>query len=127
MNHLLIEMADIKKSRQWLDKTGLKDSREALIMAAEEQAPSPRSMEAGVYHTRQDPTQVQAVMQVQAVICWAVPETIQREIAKQETIKPVLFEIPKVKIQDHCKILKPHVSVYHTKTTNLFPDFIKTL
>lgn len=90
-------------------------------MAAEEQAPSPRSMEAGVYHTRQDPTQVQAV------ICWAVPEIIQREIAKQETIKPVLFEIPKVKIQDHCKILKPHVSVYHTKTTNLFPDFIKTL
>lgn len=38
MNHLLIEMANIKKSRQWLDKTGLKDSREALIMAAEEHA-----------------------------------------------------------------------------------------
>lgn len=32
------EVADIKKSYQWLEKAGLKDSTEALIMAAQEQA-----------------------------------------------------------------------------------------
>ncbi|CAK6954711.1 zinc-binding domain-containing protein%2C partial [Scomber scombrus] len=49
------EVADIKKSYQWLEKTGLKDSTEELIVAAQEQALSTRSIKAGVYHTRQDP------------------------------------------------------------------------
>ncbi|KAF7652027.1 hypothetical protein LDENG_00102410 [Lucifuga dentata] len=48
-------VADIMKSYQWLEKAGLKDSTEALIMAAQEQALSTRSIEAGVYHSRQDP------------------------------------------------------------------------
>lgn len=30
------EVADVRKSYQWLKKTGLKDSTEALIMAAQE-------------------------------------------------------------------------------------------
>ena len=56
MYHLQTEeMADIRKTYQWLEKDGLKDSTETLIMAAEEQALNTRSMEAGVYHTRQDP------------------------------------------------------------------------
>ena len=42
-------MADIKNSYQWLEKAGLKYSAEALIKA------STRSIEAGVYKTRQDP------------------------------------------------------------------------
>ncbi len=32
------EVADIEKFYQWLEKAGLKDSTEALIMAAQEQA-----------------------------------------------------------------------------------------
>ena len=31
------EVADIEKSYQWLDNAGLRDSTEALIMAAQEQ------------------------------------------------------------------------------------------
>ncbi|TWW77408.1 Cytoplasmic dynein 2 heavy chain 1 [Takifugu flavidus] len=49
------EVADIEKTYQWLTKAGLKDSTEALIMAAQEQALSTRAIEARVYHTRQDP------------------------------------------------------------------------
>ena len=48
-------MADIKKSYRWLEKAGLKDSTEALIVVAQEQALSTRAIEAGVYHIRQDP------------------------------------------------------------------------
>lgn len=48
-------VAEIRKSYQWLEKAGLKDSREALIMAAQQQALSTRATEAGIYHTRQDP------------------------------------------------------------------------
>ncbi len=52
MYHCQIEeVADIKKSCQWLEKAGLKDSAEALIMAAQEQALSTTSIEAVVYHT----------------------------------------------------------------------------
>lgn len=49
------EVSIIKKSNQWLDKAVLKDSTEAQIMAAQEQAASTRSIEAMVYHTSQDP------------------------------------------------------------------------
>ncbi|XP_015259534.1 PREDICTED: protein NLRC3-like [Cyprinodon variegatus] len=59
------EVADIKKSYLWLEKAGLKDNTEALIMAAQVQALSTRSIEAGVYHTRQDP-----MMQTVAVIVY---------------------------------------------------------
>ena len=45
------EVNDIEKSCQWLEKSGLKYSTEALIMAAQEQALSIRAIEAGVYHT----------------------------------------------------------------------------
>jgi len=48
--------AAMKKSYRWLEKAGLKDSTEALIMAAQQQALSIRA-EAGVSHTRE----VQAV------------------------------------------------------------------
>ena len=41
------EAADVKGSYQWLEKAGLKDSKEALIR---EQAQSIRAVEAGVYH-----------------------------------------------------------------------------
>ncbi len=49
------KVADIKKSYQWLEKAELKDSTEALIMLVKEEALSTRSIEAGVYHSRQDP------------------------------------------------------------------------
>lgn len=40
---------------QWLEKVGLKDSTEALIVAAQEWALSARSREVEVYHSRGDP------------------------------------------------------------------------
>ncbi|KAF7642861.1 hypothetical protein LDENG_00249410 [Lucifuga dentata] len=47
--HRQIEgVTDITKSYQCLEKAGLKDSTEALIMAALEQALSTRSIEAGL-------------------------------------------------------------------------------
>ena len=48
-------MADIAKTYKWLEKAALKDSTEALIMAAQEQALNTRSIEARIYHNRQDP------------------------------------------------------------------------
>uniref|UniRef100_A0A3B3HR86 Carbohydrate sulfotransferase n=1 Tax=Oryzias latipes TaxID=8090 RepID=A0A3B3HR86_ORYLA len=51
----ITEVADIKKSYQWLERAGLQDSTEALILAAQEQALSTRAIEAQIYHTRQDP------------------------------------------------------------------------
>uniref|UniRef100_A0AAV2MRB2 Uncharacterized protein n=1 Tax=Knipowitschia caucasica TaxID=637954 RepID=A0AAV2MRB2_KNICA len=51
----IAEVADLKKSYQWLERAGLQDSPEALIMAAQEQALSTRAIEAQIYHTRQDP------------------------------------------------------------------------
>jgi len=39
------EVTDIEKSYQWLQKAGLKDSTEALTMAAREQALSTRAIE----------------------------------------------------------------------------------
>ena len=69
MYHQQIEdVADIEKSYQWLEKADLKDSTEALIMAAQEQALSTRSIEAGFYHTRQDP---------RCRLCKDAPETVQ--------------------------------------------------
>ncbi len=49
------EVADVKKSRKWLEKARLTDSTEALIMTAQDQALNTRSIEAGAHHTRQDP------------------------------------------------------------------------
>ncbi|XP_051924320.1 uncharacterized protein LOC127602290 [Hippocampus zosterae] len=51
----ITEVADLKKSHQWLERAGLKDSTEALILAAQEQALNTRAIEAQIYHTRQDP------------------------------------------------------------------------
>ena len=48
-------MTDIGRTYQWLAKAGMKDSTEALIMAAQEQALNTRFIESGVHHTRQDP------------------------------------------------------------------------
>lgn len=46
-------MADIETFCQWVDKAGVKDNTDTLIMAAHEQALSTRSIEALVYQTRQ--------------------------------------------------------------------------
>ena len=71
MYHQQIEgAADVEKSYQWLGKAGLRDSTEALIMAAQEQALSIRSIEVGIYHTSEDSR------------CWLSkgrPETIQHK------------------------------------------------
>ena len=48
-HHQTEEVADIRKTYQWMEKAGLKDSTEALIMAAEEQVLNTRSIEARVY------------------------------------------------------------------------------
>ena len=50
------EVADTGKPYQRLEKTGLEDSPEALIMAAQEQALNTRSIEVEADHTRQDQT-----------------------------------------------------------------------
>ena len=54
-HHQIEEMADIGKTYQWREKAGVKDSTEALIMAAQEQTLNTGSIEAGVYQTGQDP------------------------------------------------------------------------
>jgi len=61
MYHRQIEVVpDIEKSYQWLEKAGLKDSTEALNVAAQEQALSTREIEArGLLH--QTGPQAQAV------------------------------------------------------------------
>ncbi|KAK7922367.1 hypothetical protein WMY93_009269 [Mugilogobius chulae] len=64
----ITEVADLKKSYQWLERAGLKDSTEALILAAQEQALSTRAIEAQIYHTRQDP---------RCRLCKEAPETVQ--------------------------------------------------
>ncbi|KAK1787975.1 hypothetical protein P4O66_016455 [Electrophorus voltai] len=51
----MVEVADMEKSIQWLEKAGLKDIPEALIMAAQEQVLNMRSVKDGIDHTRQDP------------------------------------------------------------------------
>ena len=48
------DVADIKKTYQWLERAGLRDSTEAVIMAAREQVLNTRLIEVGVYHTRHD-------------------------------------------------------------------------
>lgn len=48
------KVSDIEKSCQWPDKAGLKNSTEVLIMAAQQQALSTRSIKAGVYDTTED-------------------------------------------------------------------------
>jgi len=65
------EVADIEKSHQWPEKAGLRDSTEALIMAAQEQALSIRARMAGVYNTRQD---------FRCRMCKEASETLQRII-----------------------------------------------
>ncbi|XP_055368940.1 uncharacterized protein LOC129604854 [Betta splendens] len=64
----ITEVADLNKSYQWLERAGLKDSTEALILAAQEQALSTRAIEAQIYHTRQDP---------RCRLCKEAPETVQ--------------------------------------------------
>ncbi|XP_024121103.1 uncharacterized protein LOC112142083 [Oryzias melastigma] len=51
----ITDVADIKKSYQWLERAGLQDSTEALILAAQEQTLNTSAIEAQIYHTRQDP------------------------------------------------------------------------
>jgi len=49
------QVADIGKTYQWLNRTGLEMNTEALIMAAQEQALNTRAVAAEIYHTTQDP------------------------------------------------------------------------
>ena len=58
------EVADIRKTNQWQEKADLRDSTEALIIAAQEQAL--KTME--VYHTRQD---------LMCRLCKDAPGTVQ--------------------------------------------------
>lgn len=44
----------ILRNPTWLRRAGLKESTEAPIMVAQGQALGTRSIEAGIYHTRQD-------------------------------------------------------------------------
>ena len=69
MYHCQIEeVADIGKTYHWLEKAGLKDSTEALIIASQDQALNTRSIEARVDHTRHDP---------RFRLCKDTPETVQ--------------------------------------------------
>ena len=65
MDHCQIqEVADIGKTYQLLEKAGLKDGTEALIMTAQEQDLNT----VDIYHTRQDP---------RYRLCKDTPETVQ--------------------------------------------------
>ena len=66
------EVADIEKSYQWLEKVGLKDSTEALIMATQEQTLCTKAIVAGVYHIRQDS---------RCRLCIEASETVQHVLA----------------------------------------------
>ena len=95
MNHRqIVEMADIRKSYQWLEKAGLADSTEALILAAQEQALGTRSIEAGVYHTRQDP---------RCRLCKEASETVQHILAerKMQPGKAFTERHNQVAVQEH--------------------------
>ena len=65
------EVADIEKTYQWLEKAGLRDSTEALIMAAQEQALGTRAIEAKIYKSRSDP---------RCRLCKDAPATVQHII-----------------------------------------------
>ena len=54
---------------QWFEKTELTDNTEALMLAVQKQALGTKSMEAGVYHTRQDPM---------GRLCKEASETVQQ-------------------------------------------------
>ncbi|XP_042369797.1 oxygen-dependent coproporphyrinogen-III oxidase, mitochondrial [Plectropomus leopardus] len=54
-HHQTTEVAVTENSNQCLEKAYLKESTEALNMAAQEQVLSTTAIEAGVYHNRQDP------------------------------------------------------------------------
>ena len=60
------EVTDAGKTYQWLEKAGLKDSIEALIMPAQEQTLITKSKE--IYDTRQDR---------RCRLCKEAPETVQ--------------------------------------------------
>ncbi|KAK7877340.1 hypothetical protein WMY93_031944 [Mugilogobius chulae] len=96
----ITEVADLKKSYQWLERAGLKDSTEALILAAQEQALSTRAIEAQIYHTRQDPrcrsrlmvivlqlAPVRAIIWVEdCPVSWQTPIRILRLSAEYVTV-----------------------------------------
>lgn len=67
------KLAYIKKSYQWPEKAGLKDTTEAQMMAAQEQALSTKSTETRIYHSRQDP---------RCRLYKDAPEIVQHTIAK---------------------------------------------
>ena len=50
----ILDVADLEQTYQWLEKCDIRDSTEALIMAAQEQAVKTRAIEAKIWHTRQD-------------------------------------------------------------------------
>ena len=64
-------------SYEWLEKAGLKDSAEALIIATQEQALSTRVIEARVYHIRQNH---------RCRLCTDAPKTIQHIIVEYKML-----------------------------------------
>lgn len=71
-HHQIEEVADIKKSYQWLENAGLTNSTEALIMAAQEQVISTRAIETRIYQCRSDP---------RCKLCKEARETIHHIVA----------------------------------------------
>lgn len=49
------EVADMRKTYQWLTRSNIKANTEALIMAAQEQALNTRAIACQIYHTTQNP------------------------------------------------------------------------
>ncbi|TWW77705.1 hypothetical protein D4764_12G0010950 [Takifugu flavidus] len=102
------EVADIEKTYQWLTKAGLKDSTEALIMAAQEQALSTRAIEARVYHTRQDPRNIctEYGLEVPGARWETPPKGVENEQAKilwdfqTQTDKMVVANQPDIVVVD---------------------------
>lgn len=65
------DIADI----EWLQKADLKESTEALIMAAQQQVRRIRSIEEGVHHSEQGPW---------CMLCKEAPEKVQHKVTGYE-------------------------------------------
>ncbi|KAK1803953.1 hypothetical protein P4O66_003890 [Electrophorus voltai] len=131
----IVEVADMEKSYRWLEKAGLKDGTEALIMAAQEQALNARSVEAGIHHTRRDPRRR---------LCKDAPETMQHNLIKNLPEQKELSALAELKgeyeelceserfgiVMSSVKLLRPRLNgilfklTFEEQVNNIRPDIM---
>ncbi|CAH2278601.1 Hypothetical predicted protein [Pelobates cultripes] len=89
----IVDVAHKIKSYQLLEKAELKDRTEALILTAQEQALCKRSIEVGVFHTRQDPRckEAPATIQHLGAVCKMLAGTAYTE--KHNQVTGIVYQI----------------------------------